>query len=333
MYILKQVPEDFQVKEIASLDLDNGDYSYFLLKKKGRSTISTINEIAGKLKISHKRIGFAGNKDRNAITEQFISIHKIDKEKAEKLAIKDAELKFLGTSKKRLNLGDLEGNDFAITVRNLRKEADPITFIENYFDEQRFGINNCVIGKSIIKKEFKKACELLNLNIKNNDYVGALRKYGTRRLRFFLHSYQASLFNEFVAEYLRKNYREHYEINYSLGKFVFLKKIGKEIKIPLLGFLTELDDETKDIYKKIMDMEHITLKDFIIREIPELSLEGSERDLFVKIKNFKTRLLDDEINKGTFKQILMFELQKGSYATIVIKKMFFKENLIKELSS
>ncbi len=217
MYQIKQIQEDFIVKEISKLKFDNkGKYSYYLLKKKNYTTIDAIDIIKKKINIKKKYINFAGTKDKKAITEQHISIQNGPKTD---LKLKDIELKFLGKGNERLNLGDLKGNEFMITVRNLdNKEIDGlkkkykniIKKIPNYFDEQRFGINknNHIIGKYIIKKEFNKACELIPevkdyLNKKPNDFIGALRSLNKKILRIYIHSYQSYLFNKTVDEYLK----------------------------------------------------------------------------------------------------------------------------------
>lgn len=318
MHKIKQIPEDFIVKEITKLNFNNnGKYSYYLLKKKNYTTIDAINLISKKLKLKTKYINFAGTKDKKAVTEQYISILNRQKRKFKK---KDIELKFLGKGNDRLNLGNLEGNDFIITVRNLKKdEVDlfkknlkkNIKKIPNYFDKQRFGINknNHIIGKHIIKKKFKEACKLIPevkdyLNEKPNDFIGALRSLNKRILRIYIHAYQSYLFNETVNQYLK------------------LKKTNK--KIPIIGFGTETKIKTlKNIINKIMKKENISFHDFIIRQIPELTSEGSERDLFVNIKNFKIESIDnDELNKQKNKVKLKFTLEKGSYATNVIKFLF-----------
>jgi tRNA(Glu) U13 pseudouridine synthase TruD len=60
----------------------------------------------------------------------------------------------------------------------------------------------------------------------------------------------------------------------------------------------------------------------LIRQFPEISVEGSERDTFVNVKNFKYRYENDELNNGKFKCILEFSLPKGAYGTIVVKELF-----------
>ena len=124
MYKIKQIPEDFIVKEINSISpLDSGDYSYCLLKKTNYPTVRAIGHIAQALRIKPKNIGFAGNKDKNAVTEQVISIFKSNKEKIKRVKLKDIKLKFLGKGNDPISLGDLEGNYFKITIRNLNDKA------------------------------------------------------------------------------------------------------------------------------------------------------------------------------------------------------------------
>src|SRR3989344_5359548 len=169
MYKLKQLQEDFIVKEISEIKFDDsGIYYYFLLKKRGYNTLDAINIISEKLRIDGKNIGFSGNKDRNAVTEQVISI-KNGNEGIERLDIKDIELKFIGKGSKDVFLGSNIGNDFEVTIRNLNsKEIKNIENrikdngipMPNYFGPQRFSNNNPEIGKSLVKKDFKKAVEL-----------------------------------------------------------------------------------------------------------------------------------------------------------------------------
>ena len=54
-----------------------------------------------------------------------------------------------------------------------------------------------------------------------------------------------------------------------------------------------------------------------------MSVEGNERDLVADISDFDYSVGEDELNKGKKKVILNFKLQKGSYATIVVKSLFW----------
>ena len=92
-----------------------------------------------------------------------------------------------------------------------------------------------------------------------------------------------------------------------------------------LGDLVKFGDSTLLEWKivqllKVMKKEDISERDFIIRQIPQLSMEGSKRKLFLKPHNFKSSQLEvDELNKGKNKIKIEFKLDKGCYATTLIK--------------
>lgn len=293
MYKIKQKPEDFVVNEITNIKLKKkGNFSIFLLKKKDYTTERAVQTIANKLNIPRKFIGYAGNKDKVAITTQYISIKNA---KIKELELKDIRLDFKGYLDKPILLGDLEGNEFIIKVMT-NKTPKKITKMINYFGEQRFSKNNKEIGKLIVKRDFKRAVDLI---IKNNeeqvkeylsknptDYIGALRRIPLKILKLYVHSYQSYLWNEMAVESNVKT-------------------------LPIIGFGTKITENIKGILEK----EGITTRDFIIKQIPELSSEGVERNLFVRIKNLKI----EKIKKG---YIIRFILPKGSYATETIKQIF-----------
>ncbi|MFH1275687.1 MAG: tRNA pseudouridine(13) synthase TruD [Candidatus Woesearchaeota archaeon] len=337
MYKLKQIPEDFIVKEISNLKLENsGKYLYFKLKKKERNTMDAIKEIAKKLNIREKNIGFAGSKDRQAVTEQLISIFGKSKESVLTTKINNVSLEYLGNAHQPISLGDLEGNYFEIVVRDLDETInidDKIKLIPNYFDEQRFSQNNVKIGKHLLKKEFKEALVLIDNHYSNqhlnnipNDFIGALNKMPSRLLRIYINAYQSYLWNETLRIYLEKNETITKTVKYSLSSFAFVenKDLFEDLKIPIVGFNNDLiEGEFFEIIKSLMDKESITYKDFIIRQMPELSLEGEFRKAFVEIKGLNIGAFEsDELNPGKHKVKIIFSLPKGSYATMVMRALF-----------
>ncbi|MAG39112.1 hypothetical protein CMO90_03410 [Candidatus Woesearchaeota archaeon] len=312
----KQIPEDFIVKEIKGFESDNGLYNVFLLKKTDYTTEKAVQIISKALGIKRTNIGYAGIKDRRAVTEQYISIFKVSKIRVENLKLKNLSLKFVSTSKNALAVGELKGNEFNIIVRNLPKNTKirANARIKNYFDEQRFSNKNSEIGLAIIKKNFKKAVEFVLensgdyekdvktfLDENQNDYIGALKKIPFRIRLLFIHAYQSSLFNRLI---------EKLDLN-------------ENIKVPIVGFATEYEDDfLKKKLKKLLVLDDVTERDFIIPSIPSLSSEGSSRLLYVIPKNlFVGDLEKDDLNKYKYKLRLRFSLVKGAYATIVVKNL------------
>ncbi len=337
MYKLKQLPEDFIVKELSNIPIkEHGRYLYFLLRKRNRNTLDVLKELAKLFHLPEKQFGFAGSKDKQAVTEQMCSVYGVSKEKFFGATIKDASLEFLGYGDNPISLGDLEGNKFEIVVRNLEPntKVKAVEFIPNYFDEQRFSENNMEIGKHILRKEFQKAAVLIgdkeiksHLTEKPNDAVGALKKLPIRLLRLYVNAYQSYLWNETLARYLRSKTTALREVEYSLGKFVFVSAPERfsDLKIPLVGFGGEdliPNKELKEIITKLLQEEKLTYADFIIKQIPELTLEGELRNAFVEVRNLKVGKLEtDELNSEKNKVKVSFTLGKGSYATMAIRAM------------
>lgn len=310
MYKIKQEPEDFIVKEISNIEVeDSGEYLYFLLKKKNYNTLNAVGSIANALHVPINRFGYAGNKDKKAITEQIVSLYGVNKENLDKLNLKDIEIKILGYGDKYISLGDLKGNEFIITVRELNggeinnfneKIKNKPILMPNYFGEQRFSTQNVDVGRALIKREFEKAAELLKLDIIENDFIGVIRGVNKKILRLYIRAYQSYIFNETVKEYLRKDIKDNE-------------------KIPIIGFGTEFEGYNEKIVyiiKNILMDEKIDLRDFITVKMPELSEEGTERDLFVEIKDLEFIEQKEDLLK------IKFFLQKGSYATEAISYLF-----------
>jgi len=316
MYLIKEKPEDFLVEEIPKFEIkDKGDYSYFLLEKRLWETKKVVREICKKLRIKEKRINISGIKDRNAVTKQYFSVYKIDKTKVESLNFKDLKIKFIGYGDERLRLGGIKENRFKIVVRNLDKKIKIPSYlrVENYFDDQRFREKNKILGKLLLKRDFKQFFLISNLDI-DNDYVSNLRKIGKWKLQFYINSYQSWLFNEYLSEFIKKDY---FSVDYKEGTFLFSNKKLKNFKIPIVSFDTKLGG----IYKNILKKEGINLNDFLIRELPELINEGVTRDAFVDVE-IKNKYSKDELHEGKYKCLLEFGLKAGSYATIVVRKIF-----------
>lgn len=175
---LRQEVEDFIVKEVTNREEGpEGKYLILELVKRDWDTHHLIRTLGRILQISQKRISVAGTKDKRALTTQKISIYDVDAPKIEKIYLKDVELKVLGRSRKSVELGDLWGNDFRITIRNivhspeetsklLEKTTNEIlsqSGVPNFFGIQRFGSVRPVthlVGKAIVEGDFEKAAML-----------------------------------------------------------------------------------------------------------------------------------------------------------------------------
>ena len=171
---LRTTPEEFIVNEISNYPpkKENGKFTIADVTSNNWETNHLIRELSKNLHISRKRIGFAGTKDKRANTTQLMSFYKITIDELSKIKIKDIEIENIYTSDRPVKIGNLVGNRFLITVRNIDKKvssdsiSDIVTFIEkyggfpNFYGVQRFGIIRPithVVGKYIVRNNFKKA--------------------------------------------------------------------------------------------------------------------------------------------------------------------------------
>jgi len=330
MYKLKQLPEDFVVQEIPILKTkDKGAYTYFILEKRDYDTEKAVNKISAILKIPRKNFSYAGNKDRHAITSQYVSV----KGRIKNAELKDFIIKIAGYGDQPISLGELKGNKFKIVVRNINNKPRKIKSFINYFDEQRFGKHNIDIGLAIMQRNFSKAVGLIDsdevkkhIAIYNQDYIGAIRKVPFNIMRLYLHSVQSWLWNNASASYIKNIAKEYNKIKYSGGYFIFPKKSIRNLSIPLLAFDTQFKNRNiEGIYTHIMKQQSISLRDFVIRSIPDITPSGGERELVAEVNNLKiSELEDDELNKGRKKATVEFELGKGMYGTILIRQLFLE---------
>ncbi len=307
---LKEQPEDFQVEELIHLEEADGRYLYIKVKKRNLNTLDVVQILVKKLHIPRKNIGYAGAKDKRAITTQYFSLFDSDPERVNKLHIKNLELTPLYYGKKPISLGILEGNRFRIKIEEPVREMD---FLVNYFGEQRFSRNNKDIGKALIMKDFKTSCALSDhpkikshLTEKEHDFIGALQKVEKKLLLLWVHAYQSYLWNEVVKQYLKKYSKEWR----TFENYVFVKE-KDSLSIPLLGFDTIFTNKNiETLYKKLLADEKVAIRDFILRSFPESMPISTEREVFVEVKNFRRE-----------ESFVEFTLPKGSYATVFLKQL------------
>lgn len=324
-YLIKETPEDFIVEENIDLPLKKtGEYTYFKLTKKNWNTLDALDAIAQRLNLQTKQFNYAGIKDKNAITTQYVSCYKLNPKNLERVNIPGINLEYIGRGEERLKLGQLTSNTFTITVKRLHEKKPEITFIENYFDDQRFAGTNHLIGRAFTQGKWEEATKILGIKAQGNDHMGALRQNVTKKmLLFYLNAYQSYLWNEAVRMYLSSVYKESWTSFYHGGELIFSNEKVEQKIIPLLGYLIQLrDEDIKPYYETLMHNDKIVMKDFLFTNMPELRSEGNERDMIVELKDMKIHYTRDPAKKDHYQCQLKFTLPPGSYATMVIKKMF-----------
>ena len=113
-------------------------------------------------------VGYAGLKDRYAITRQWFSIYLPKGETPDLTQLQHPEFKVLSQSRhvKKLRPGDLQGNRFRIVLRDVVGDRDALEAnlkavasqgVPNYFGAQRFGHDggNVEQGRAMLAREIR----------------------------------------------------------------------------------------------------------------------------------------------------------------------------------
>ena len=169
---IKQIPEDFSVEELTeTVPLNHGDFSLYLLKKKGSTTPDALLRIQKAWKLDSRHMSFGGLKDKHASTTQFFSIKNGPQKN---LDLSDIVVKYLGAISSPYDASHLAGNRFGIIIRNINsdqaKKTDnivqslPGNGVPNYFDDQRFGsipsLKTEFIAKKMVLGDFEQALKI-----------------------------------------------------------------------------------------------------------------------------------------------------------------------------
>jgi tRNA pseudouridine13 synthase len=360
--------EDFIVEErFEPCDDGEGEYVHFILEKYNWDTIRAITQLSRSLRVSLKRFGYAGTKDKRALTRQRVSAWRISEEELAKLAIPGLKLYNFTRCRERINLGDLLGNEFTITIRRLHGENLEETLAEttaqlsqrgvpNYFGYQRFGTvrpNTHLVGKAIVQGNLEEAVML---------YLA--RPYPGERSDAF----EARKFLEETRDYRKAlelfPSRLHYERNMldSLSKnprdFAgALRRLPKKLRRMLVHayqsylfnrILSRLIADGMDIKGKDIPLFGYA-SNFSPGRQGEIEQEVLEEE-GIALENFRIKslpelampgskrraavkaeisytLAQDELHSGMKKLVVRFFLPPGSYATSLLREYMKAEPL------
>lgn len=194
---IKVTPEDFVVDEVpAYLPSGEGQHLYLWIEKRQLTTNDVARMLARCLGVNERDIGYAGQKDRHALTRQWFSV--VTNKDEVRLDDDRAQVVTASRHGNKLRLGHSKGNRFTIVVRGVEPAAEQrahaiftrlgATGLPNFFGPQRFGRNhdNAALGAA-----------LLGLG-DHPDTKRAARDRHTRRLA--LSALQSELFNRCLTE-------------------------------------------------------------------------------------------------------------------------------------
>lgn len=152
---IRTQPEDFVVEEIPAYELTgSGEHLFLWVEKRNISTGAMVEELARALRIRTRDAGVAGQKDRRAVTRQFVSVPRTAEANLADVAGDRFRILSVTAHRNKLRTGHLRGNRFRIVLRSAmehpfsRQDAEladeklkalSATGFPNYFGPQRFG--------------------------------------------------------------------------------------------------------------------------------------------------------------------------------------------------
>jgi tRNA pseudouridine13 synthase len=193
MLIFVPSVDRFVVEEIpAYAPSGEGEHTYLWIEKRGLTTMEAVRLLASALGVDGRDLGYAGQKDRHATTRQWISVPRVDPERAR--LIDDPHLRVLTATRhgNKLRIGHLHGNRFEAVVTGpedgdaraqvtARLQQAATLGLPNRFGGQRFGAvgDNATIGLALLR--------------------GQRRDRDHRRRKLMLSAAQSAVFNRYLV--------------------------------------------------------------------------------------------------------------------------------------
>ncbi len=191
-----QTIERFFVEEIPLFKFaDKGSNLILKIKKSDMSTFKLITVIAKATQLEQRDIGYAGLKDKNATTIQYISIPKqYEKDVIKNLTTEKIEILEKHYSKFPIKVGQLKGNNFSIVLhdvtpeakKNIEKVAQEMVEkgIPNYYGYQRFGEDS---------RSYEQGKEIAHSG----------KKLKGAKEKLLVSAYQSYLYNSWLSERIK----------------------------------------------------------------------------------------------------------------------------------
>ena len=325
-------PETFFVEEIpAYLPSGTGEHTFLFIEKRLLTTFDAVNDLARRLGVPPRDIGYAGMKDRHATTRQWLSVPRVAPEIA--LAAGDDSLRILRAERhgNKLRTGHLRGNRFEVVVAALAGDGDAaalvVTFaarlaelsargLPNRYGDQRFGRNadNAARGIALLR--------------------GEQRERDHRRRRLLLSAAQSAVFNEVLALRAAQDLLSRVVPGDVLQKTdtggVFVTEDPEtdqrrldagELVVtgPMPGGWAREpppDTQARAIEDQALGIVGATRAEFaaVGRDLP-----GTRRPLLVPVTLGTEAVVADPEAPGTIR--LRFELPAGTYATVLLEAL------------
>lgn len=331
---IRQVPEDFIVKEeLPYAATGTGDHVFARIQKRDSTTPYLCQRLAAALGVAARDLGYAGMKDRRAVTEQWISLPPpITPEQVLALELPDVTILEAVRHPHKLRTGHVRANHFELVVREVAEDAverasaalaalAAAPGAPNWYGEQRFGRDrdNAAQGLALVRKTRR------------------FERDG-RKNRLLLSALQSELFNRYLQRRIEgQSYRRVLEgdLLRKLGGGVFActepsvdgprllagevvvtgPMFGVEMRAPAAG------TEAEELERQVLEEAGLTLAE--LGPVRKLA-PGARRDASITVAGTSV----EPAGPGAIR--VRFTLPAGAYATAVLREL---QKLPEELAS
>lgn len=315
---------DFIVQEILPFGpTGEGEHHLLHIRKEGLNTADVAKILSGFAHVHPKEVTYAGQKDKNAITEQWFGVRIPGKETPEWSSLNNEELTVLSSHRhgKKLRIGALAGNRFTLTLRNITDMDDVLarlalikeTGVPNYFGEQRFGHDgkNLVFGRQMFTGRKVKDRK------KRSMYLSAVRSYlfnYVTSARLAKHGL-AKLDGDSVLLAGSRSYFVAEKWDAELLKRLDEKDI--QLSAPMWGRGSILSQG------EAADFENLALSEFELDRdgLEHAGLDQERRPLLLEPQHLTYQQEGEDVI------VLKFALPSGSFATSVLRELFDYEDV------
>lgn len=320
--VLRARDEDFRVDEIPAYEpTGEGEHVYLRFEKRDMTTAFAVDQIARALNVNPRDIGYAGMKDRHAVTSQWVSIPRVDPAAVEALSLEGLRVLAVGKHRNKLRTGHLHGNRFTLRVTGIEdrdlafSRADVIATelrnmgCPNYYGSQRFGRegDNAARGLAWLRGDGP-----------------APREHFLRKL--YVSAAQSELFNRYLAARVRAGNLGRYVA----GDLAARHPAGRAWSVDAAEAQGLYDSHgasaTGPMFGTRMlkaSGEALALEEAVLRDAAiTVDHFGRARDLGEGSRRPVRVLLDDlVITREEDALTVAFTLAAGAYATVVLREM------------
>lgn len=330
--VLRASPEDFKVEEILGFEASGaGPHALLRVRKRGANTEWVARELARAAGCKPFEVGFAGLKDRNAVTTQAFTVPRGKRAAQDFLSVSGEGFEVIAAAEhqRKLPRGALEGNRFEIIVRDFR--ADPAQVdarlaavakggVPNYFGEQRFGreAGNLVAVLSEAQK----------LSTRGEAGGSRTRGHGSRNDQggFMLSAARSLIFNAILAERVRRGTWNTFVsgdvANLDGRGSVFAVEEGDRLLAPRCESLeihptAPLVGEGESLAKA----EALALEQAVAAAFPEALAVITAARMNSERRALRIRVRELDYHHSGEVLTLRFALSAGSFATTVLREI------------